>query len=109
MMKTTTNSSPLALSDKGIPESLAPCFQEYVFDTLDLERDHDLIIERALAYGNRDEVRWLIDRFGHGDVADWVAQEGQRRLTRHRYRLWAVLLIGEEPDSKSESRSNWPH
>ena len=45
---------------QSIPETTLPFFQEYDFDHLDPERDSDLFIERLLAYGNRDEVHWLL-------------------------------------------------
>ena len=44
---------------QSIPETAQPFFQEYEFEHL-LECDGDLIIERLLGFGNRDEVRWLL-------------------------------------------------
>lgn len=43
---------------QSIPETNLPFFQEYNFERLDPERDGNLVIERLLTYGNRDEVRW---------------------------------------------------
>ena len=44
---------------QSIPETSQLFFQEYEFEHL-LECDGDLIIERLLGFGNRDEVRWLL-------------------------------------------------
>ncbi len=51
-----------------IPRTLAPFFQEYTFDKLDAERDAELVIERTLAWGNREELRWLFDCYGREQV-----------------------------------------
>lgn len=76
----------------SIPETALPFFQEYDFERLDPERDRDLVIERLLAHGNRDEVRWLLGHYGQASVRHWLADCGVRRLPRRRYRLWCVLL-----------------
>jgi hypothetical protein len=46
-----------------IPVTAQPFFQEYDFKQIDPDRDADLVIERLLAFGNRDEVRWLVRRY----------------------------------------------
>jgi hypothetical protein len=76
----------------SIPQSLAPFFQEYRLNDLDPERAAPTIIERTLAYGNRDEVRWLLRYYGQIRVQHWLSETGASRLPRHRYRLWCVLL-----------------
>jgi hypothetical protein len=53
---------------QAIPKTTQPFFQEYEFQRLDLERDGDLIIERLLAFGNRDEVRWLLLHDGRDNI-----------------------------------------
>lgn len=92
----------------GIPRSLAPCFQEYDLDALDPEEQSALIIERTLAYGNRQEVRWLFDRYGREAVRAWVQAQGARRLPWRRYNLWCVLL-DLPPAQRSERRGLWPY
>ncbi|MDE3091761.1 MAG: hypothetical protein KGJ80_20505, partial [Chloroflexota bacterium] len=62
-------------SQKEIPRTLAPFFQEYTFETLDAERDAELVIERTLAWGNREELRWLFGRYGRARVAEWVQRK----------------------------------
>jgi len=77
---------------QSIPETTLPFFQEYDFDCLDPERDSDLVIERLLAYGNQDEVHWLLRYYGQARVQRWLSEAGTRRLPQRRYRLWCVLL-----------------
>lgn len=89
-----------------IPPSAAPFFQEYAVAQLDPREHAPLIIERLLAYGNRAEVRWLIDAYGLAPVRDWVAQSGAQRLPWRRYHLWCFVFdlpLSEKP------RSVWPY
>lgn len=92
---------------QSIPGTAQPFFQEYEFERLDLERDGDLIIERLLALGNRDEVSWLLRYYGRDNVRQWLSESGTQRLPRRRYKLWCVLLNVAE--SQRETKSVWPH
>lgn len=83
---------PLEMTHGGIPRSLEFCFQEYEFESLELERHRELVIERALAFGNRRELRWLYDRLGREVIRAWVVAQGARRLPWRRYNLWCVWL-----------------
>lgn len=51
---------PLEFTEKGIPCSLAPAFQEYDIEKLDPAQDAFTIIERTLKWGDRRECRWLL-------------------------------------------------
>jgi hypothetical protein len=92
---------------QSIPGSTLPFFQEYDFERLDPERDSDLVIERLLAYGNRDEVRWLLLQYGQARIQNWLFESGSRLLPRRRYRLWCVLLNVIE--TKREPAPIWPY
>jgi hypothetical protein len=91
---------------KQIPDSAKPFFQEYDVDLLDIDQHAVLIIERILAYGNRDEVRWLLKTYGRDRVRDWVAQSGIVRLSRRRYHLWCFVFHLQE---QKRPVSAWPH
>jgi hypothetical protein len=91
----------------SIPESALPFFQEYDPEHLDPERDGDLVIERLLAYGNREEVRWLLAQYGLPRVQGWLSESGLRRLPRRRYRLWCVLL--DVAGSLRKTVPIWPY
>lgn len=95
---------------EGIPYSLAPCFQEYNLDELSLTAHSDLVIERVLARGNRQELRWLFGRYGRAQIEAWVRQFGLRRLPRRRYNLWCVLLeLPRAVPSRSKESRIWQH
>jgi hypothetical protein len=92
---------------QSIPETALSFFQEYDFERLDPERDGDLVIERLLAYGNRDEVHWLLKHYGQCRVQQWLSEAGTRRLPGRRYRLWCVLL--DVAESLREPAPIWPY
>ena len=92
---------------QSIPESTRSFFQEYDLDRLDPQRDRDLVIERLLAFGNREEVRWLFQCYGQAYIRRWLSGSGARRLPRRRYRLWCVLL--DVPESLREPAPVWPY
>ncbi|MEZ4869052.1 MAG: hypothetical protein R3C14_47460 [Caldilineaceae bacterium] len=98
------------LSSEKIPPTLRPCFQEYNFDQLDPAQHKELIIERVLAYGNRQELSWLFRRYGRELIIQWTLQMGARRLPWRRYNLWCVLL-GLPPAQRlrAEDQRIWPH
>lgn len=90
----------------SIPPSAAPFFQEYRFSELDPSRDQALVIERILAFGNRAEVRWLLQNYGWVAVKDWVRMAGEKRLPGRRYRLWCVLF---DLQSRETTKKVWPY
>ncbi len=90
-----------------IPKTTMPFFQEYNFAVLDLERDIELILERILQNGNREEVRWLLHHYGNKRVKQWITTTGSRRLSRRRYHLWCVLLDVKETLRKTNPI--WPY
>jgi hypothetical protein len=96
----------LPSAPKQIPATTRPFFQEYNLDLLDVNEHAPLIIERILAYGNRAEVRWLLDTYGREQVSNWVALSGVSKLSRRRYHLWCFVF--NLPEKNTLSRI-WPH
>jgi hypothetical protein len=81
-----------------IPISLKPFFQDVEFESLDPERNAPTIMERTLADGNVEEIRWLFARYGKERIMAWVRERGARRLPRDRRALWYLLLeLGPVP------------
>jgi len=85
-----------------LPASTAPFFQEYDFYALDPDRHAALIIERILAFGNRTEVKWLIETMGKKRIRAWLVQSGNQRLPSRRYHLWCFIF--DAPWTSSEKR-----
>lgn len=96
----------MLLTPGGLPVSLRPTFQEYVLENLDLNRDAFTIIERTLAYGQRDELRWLFSVYGADKLAAWVQQSGWRLLPRRRLLFWGAYFSLE---NLPQRKGAWPH
>ncbi len=85
-----------AFTERGIPRSLAPFFQEYNLDNLDPDQAAVTIIERTLRYGNRAELRWLFARYPEATIADWVRRWGRFGLPAPHLAFWKLLLHLED-------------
>lgn len=75
-----------------IPAGLKPHFQEYDLTELDLARDADLIIQRALEFGDWDEQRWLFGVYGMKRIRRFIRQNGERCLRQVTFNFWRKLL-----------------
>ena len=100
------SSKPLEQTPAGIPVTLRPFFQEYVLEDLDPERSAFTVIERTLAWGDRQELRWLFAHYGPARLAAWVRQAGWRCLPRRRLIFW--LRFFDLADYHQGERV-WPH
>jgi len=75
-----------------IPKSLKPSFQEYDFQSLDLNEDANLIMQRTLEHGTWDEVRWLFGVYGRLQIRTFIRERGERMLSRVVFNYWRKLL-----------------
>ncbi len=75
-----------------IPLTLAPFLQEYEFSKLNPQRDSHTIIERALQFGNRSEIRWLFTVYSQEQIASWVRQFGKDVLPQPHRAFWQTVL-----------------
>jgi hypothetical protein len=97
---------PIQPISHQIPASTAAFFQEYRFETLDAAADGSLVIERILAFGNREELAWLFGYYGRERIRVWVNENGLRRLPWRRCNLWRVLLdLPQTP----RGQQAWPY
>lgn len=93
-----------------IPPTLAPFFQEYALEKIDATRDWELVVERTLAWGNREELRWLFARYGRERVADWVRRKGWGFLPKRRFNFWCLMLDVTDPQKRRGWQARvWPH
>jgi len=93
-------------AENKIPESLNIFFQEVDPARLDLRRDADTIIERALRFGNRTELRWLFNCYGQPRIRAWIQDMGAYRLPERHLAFWRLLL---DIECQSERKAVWPH
>lgn len=80
------------MSAESIPQTLAPFFQEYAFERLDLAANASLIIERTLQFGSRPELRWLFRHYSRPPIIEWVRSHAQERLPQPHRSFWRTVL-----------------
>ena len=76
----------------SIPSSLAPFFQEYPLEQLDVREAANTIIERLLQWGNSLEIRWLFHVYPPQRVAAWVKRWGKEILPEPHLTFWRLVL-----------------
>ena len=75
-----------------IPLSLAPFFQEYDIAVLNPQKDSHTIIERALQFGNRMEIKWLFSVYSDDEIKKWIRQWGKDKLPEPHRTFWQIVL-----------------
>jgi hypothetical protein len=96
----------MELTAKGIPRALQFAFQEYDIEKLDPHEHAFTVIERTLAFGNREELRWLFSRYGAQQLTAWVQEWGWRLLPRRRLVFWSIFFV---LDNLPRRQGVWPH
>ncbi len=97
---------PLEFTEKGIPISLRPFFQEYVLENLDPDLHAFTVMERALAWGDFAELRWLFGAYPRSMLRAYVEQYGWRGLPLLSFNYWANYFDVEIPE---RGERIWPH
>jgi hypothetical protein len=100
------NEELMEFTAKGVPLSLRAAFQEYKLEQLDPEEHRFTLIERTLAYGRREEVRWLFEHYGSDVLSEWVQDYGWRLLPRRRLLFWSTYF--DLPDLP-QRQGAWTH
>lgn len=76
----------------AIPASLAPFFQEYSLEQLDIECSANTIIERTLRFGSREEICWLFSCYSRQRIRNWVMKWGYMALPEPHLTFWKLIL-----------------
>jgi len=86
--------APSAIIPATIPATAAHLFPEYDVATLDPaeKKAANVIIQRLLEGGTREELRWLFAACGQARVAEWVRERGLRGLSRKAFAYWRLVL-----------------
>lgn len=93
----------------NIPVSLKPFFQEYDFNSLSIQIHKELLIERTLAYGNREEIKWLLAQYPLDDITNWIKNSGSKRLPKRRFNLWRAIFDLPPKTPKSMETGIWQY
>jgi len=78
--------------DRKIPKTMEPFFQEYDFDSLNLQSDRELIISRTLESGTKKELTWLFKTYSTQEIIKFIQERGYRALSVQAFNFWCVVL-----------------
>jgi len=77
---------------KEIPKTIYPHFHEYDVKELDFKRDKNLIMERILEFGTKDEIHWLFKTYGVEEIKEFISRFGVRRLSKRAFNFYSIIL-----------------
>ena len=75
-----------------IPASLARLFQDYEFESMDVNVHANTIIERTLEMGTWEELHWLFHHYGIQRIIEYIQRYAHRRLSKMAFNYWCKLL-----------------
>ena len=95
----------------SLPAQLERFFWDCAPGSVSWDSHRDFIVERVLARGDWDAIRWLRTALGDDALRSVVVRTRGRSLTRPQIRLWQLLLDLPEVDVSSwlsdVSRVTW--
>jgi hypothetical protein len=73
-----------------LPEAVRILLWEVEADTVDLERHRDYVMERVMARGSWEAMRWLRRAYSREQIADFVTRKGKELAPRDEA-YWALI------------------
>ena len=75
----------------NIPEEFIKYFWEYDVNKINLSKNHDLIIERILNYGNIESIKWLFSIYKI-EIIKEILSDNKRLLPKTK-NYWKLILM----------------
>lgn len=69
---------------------------------IDAQRHAPWLIGHLLEEGDREELRWLVERYGAQRLTRWVTERGRRQLSSRSEAFWRLLLAVEPDEREAE-------
>jgi hypothetical protein len=89
-----------------LPREVAKLFWETEPASVDLERHRDYVMERVMARGGWEAMRWLRGTFSRELLADFLVRKGLRLAPRERA-YWAIVAGVDLPAGRGGARPPW--
>lgn len=80
------------MAENKIPESLERLFWSYDFASLHLEKDKRVIVKQVLSYGNIEDWKWLISKYGKTRVQEIISDFSESEFRPQTLKLIKILL-----------------
>jgi len=89
-----------------IPAELAWLFWDVDPSAIDLVRDRDYVIERIMARGDLEAMRWLARQVERDVLADFLGRKGHRLAPRERA-FWSLIAGVPYEATPGGGRPSW--
>jgi hypothetical protein len=89
-----------------IPAELRWLFWEVDPSAIDLTRDRDYVVERIMARGDLQAMRWLDRHVGREALADFLGRKGHRLAPRERA-FWSLIAGVAHEAASGGGRPPW--
>ena len=97
--------------DHSVPEALPACVTRLLWDLdpahIDPDRDRALIFERVMGRGTWEAMGWLRARYPKEVLADFVREQGPRKLTPRDLAYWSLVCDVEAAAATGGGRPGW--
>ena len=90
----------------AIPSRLWSLFWDVDPEAVRLPDDADYVIERIMARGTWDAMRWLREAFDEARLVDFLTRKGHRLAPRERA-YWQLVLGVKAPQVRGGGRAPW--
>jgi hypothetical protein len=91
----------------SLPESVARLLWDVDSTRIDLHRDAALILERVMARGSWDAMKWLRAQYSREEIAAFVRGEGARKLSPRDLAYWALVCGVDTVVGAGGGRPSW--
>lgn len=95
------------MSAQGLPESIVQLLWDVDPQSIDLDRDRALIMERVMSRGTWQAMQWLRRQYSREDLAEFVRTRGVRRLSPRDLAYWALVTDVDVPSRPGGGRPSW--
>lgn len=98
---------PPGVSSESLPASVTRLLWDVEPDSIDLDRDRALVMERVMSRGTWDAMQWLRARYSREQLAEFVRTRGIRRLSPRDLAYWALITDVDVPSRAGSGRPSW--
>ena len=90
-----------------LPDFVSRLLWDVDLSRLDLHRDAALVFERVMSRGSWAAMKWLRSRYSREELAEFVRQEGEKRLSARDLAYWALVCGVDAKVGSGGGRPSW--
>jgi hypothetical protein len=95
------------VSSASVPPAVERLLWDVDLSQVDLDRDRMLVLERVMSRGTWEAMVWLRGRYPKEVLADFVREQGARRLSPRDLAYWALICDVDLPSAPGGGRPPW--